>query len=236
MKAVLFGITVAVLGYFAAQTFSQAAMEDMDFKNPVVLELFTSQSCSSCPSADKLIQSISDQENLIVLACHVSYWNHLHWEDTLSREFCSARQRNYITNQRSNRVFTPQVLVNGQYSAVGSQALDVNAALSRAKQNPIYGLKLKQTGSDIKISLPPELNELKNPYVSVITSNPERQTQRIGHGENGGRTLTYQNNVLDIREGYGKLNFADIRQDKNHNLTVLLYEKPGGEILAAGRL
>jgi len=60
---------------------------------PVVLELFTSQSCSSCPPADRVLESLAKDENIIALSCNVTYWNHLHWEDTLSQDFCTARQR-----------------------------------------------------------------------------------------------------------------------------------------------
>ena len=102
-------------------------------QSPVVVELFTSQSCSSCPPADRNLGKLSENPNVIALGFHVTYWNHLHWEDTLSNEFSTKRQRSYAAAFRNGRVYTPQMVVNGEQEFVGSNGSKVNAALKKAK-------------------------------------------------------------------------------------------------------
>src|SRR5438046_1978213 len=89
-------------------------------KNIVVLELFTSQGCSSCPPADRLLGSYTNQENVIPLSFHVDYWNHLGWKDPFSNAAFSQRQETYANAFASSGVYTPQVIINGQKEMVGS--------------------------------------------------------------------------------------------------------------------
>ena len=90
--------------------------------NPkAVVELFTSQGCSSCPPADALLTSLAEREDVVALAYHVDYWDYIGWEDTFGAKDFSDRQRGYAKSWGSTRIFTPQMVVNGGEGVVGSR-------------------------------------------------------------------------------------------------------------------
>lgn len=107
---------------------------------PVVLELFTSQGCSSCPPADKLLRKLAEHPNLseqvIPMAFHVDYWDHLGWKDPYSSAVWSQRQRDYATALRTGTVYTPQLVVDGEQEEVGSNSSRVVDALGIALKRP----------------------------------------------------------------------------------------------------
>ena len=163
---------------------------------PIVLELFTSQSCSSCPPADKFLGELAAEENIIALSCNVTYWNYLHWEDTLSHDFCTDRQRRYAGARATGRVFTPELLVNGQISTVGSQRGQVRKAL-RNQAGKVFPIKVKHNAlAGVKISLP-DMPKGDGYLVEVIAYG-EDHSQAVPSGENAGKTLHYTNPVKAI--------------------------------------
>ena len=97
----------------------------------VVAELFTSQGCSSCPPADALLGVMAKDPNIIALGCHVTYWDHESWKDTLAQPFCTARQYAYAKTVKDG-VFTPQLIVDGIKSVVGNEPASVLLALHSA--------------------------------------------------------------------------------------------------------
>lgn len=244
MKAVLFGILVAVAGYFTVNSLSEAAIDDMQFDHPIVVELFTSQSCSSCPPADALVQTLMDNdENIIVLACHVDYWNHLHWKDDLSHAFCTKRQKNYEVNILNRQVFTPQVLVNGTHSATGSVPFQVSSALNRAKQNPLLKVDISQTNTDkeLQINLPKALQDKDNLFMSLVVIDTSLKSREIKRGENRGKTLTYRDTVSALRDGklpnkVAEFKIDDMRKTSDERLAILIHNGQGGPIIAAGKI
>ena len=148
-------LIVGMLGFVSlsnlVQTKSIQAMENTD--SPVVLEMFTSQSCSSCPPADRVLSQLEAQnDNIIALSCHVTYWNHLHWKDTLSKEFCSTRQRDYVRTLRSRGPYTPQIMINGKHTMVGSQGGKIVRAIENAA--PIKSIGLSLDNDQLNIKLP----------------------------------------------------------------------------------
>ena len=148
-------LIVGMLGFVSlsnlVQTKSIQAMEHTD--SPIVLEMFTSQSCSSCPPADRVLSQLEAQnDNIIALSCHVTYWNHLHWEDTLSKEFCSTRQRDYVRTLRSRGPYTPQIMINGKHTMVGSQGGKIVRAIENAA--PIKSIGLSLDNDQLNIKLP----------------------------------------------------------------------------------
>ena len=95
-----------------------------------VIELFTSQGCSSCPTADALLESYADRPDVVALTLPVDYWDYLGWKDTLASPKFSARQRTYAKARGDGRVYTPQVVINGLQHAVGSSATDIDRAIA----------------------------------------------------------------------------------------------------------
>lgn len=205
---------------------------------PVVLELFTSQGCSSCPPADKLLNELSDNPNIIPIAYHVTYWDYLSWKDTLGRKFADQRQRAYARFKRSSRVYTPQMIVNGGEEFVGSRKDSVNGAMRRAtpvKRITMNGL----TPAGTTIALP----EVKSgDYVLWIAGMNASHTEKIQRGENRGKNITYKNTVLTLDQGErwdgnNKNITIDLKKnDKVDYYVIFAQNKAFGEIVAAGKI
>ena len=208
----------------------------------VVAELFTSQSCSSCPAADAVLQKIAKNDNVIALSCHVTYWDHLHWKDTLSQDFCTVRQRDYARQLKNgSRVYTPQLVVNGQSELVGSRKLSVINTISNHARKGATPISLSESSSgNLKLDLP-QFKEGK--FELVLLTYKNSHTQRITSGENRGRTVTYTNSVTDMKllEYWNGLRHSE-EYDVSHlkslgdGFVVLAQNMRSGEIVAAGRL
>jgi hypothetical protein len=169
-----------------------------------VIELFTSQGCSSCPPADKVLYDLAREPELVALSFPVDYWDYLGWKDTLASPAHSARQRAYANARGDRLVFTPQVVVNGKVSCVGSDRAQIGRAMIRAAAGrpslPVR-IDIAEQGSMLMIEVgradPPASGE-----VWVLPVARERQVA-IGRGENRGRSVTYANVVRSMtRAGF----------------------------------
>ena len=150
---------------------------------PVVLELFTSQGCSSCPPADALLGELAQRPDIIALAWHVDYWSHLGWRDPFSRREWSDRQRRYA-NRLNDDVYTPALIVNGAVMVVGSNRRAVNEAMQATKPLPLSP-SLRRDGELLVIQpgvIPASAT------ATLVTYDPEQVTA-VRAGENGGRRL-----------------------------------------------
>ena len=129
IKFLLLSLVLASSVYAGIQFQNKKKTNDSAESNVVVLELFTSQGCSSCPSADKVLgdYAVAQNPTIIPLAFHIDYWDHIGWKDPFSQHQFSERQRAYAENLNSN-VYTPQLIINGKYQLVGSksQAIEQN--------------------------------------------------------------------------------------------------------------
>lgn len=161
---------------------------------PVVLELFTSQGCNSCPPADALMQDWLKQPGVIPLSLHVDYWDYLGWKDTLSRKGHVVRQQDYARIQGKREVYTPQVVVDGQYAVIGSDREAVAAALAKARKQqhvPMQAERNKSTGGwQIQV---PALASWQGEAKLLLCRYDTSHEVSIERGENTGRTLTYLN-------------------------------------------
>jgi hypothetical protein len=232
--------TALIFGLFNIWTnFSSAPLANdnaLPTDAPIVIELFTSQSCSSCPPADKNLAELSQNPNIIPLAFHVTYWDHLHWKDTLSREFATQRQRTHARYNSSNRVYTPQMVINGSEQFVGSRKDRIRSALKNAK--PLKAITLIQNGDTLTAHLPATY---ESKYTLWLAGVQNTHTQKIPSGENRGKTVDYHNAVLTL-ENIGDWNGAHEKRTLNSasetgiDHYVLFAQKGGyGEILAAGK-
>src|SRR5262249_51802795 len=104
-------------------------------ERPIMVELFTSEGCSSCPPADELLAQLADRPDVLALSFHVDYWNRLGWKDPYSSREATERQNHYATLLDLGTVYTPQIVVDGKWQAVGSDHADVEQALGLAQRN-----------------------------------------------------------------------------------------------------
>src|SRR5688572_5409354 len=157
-------------------------------QNPkVVLELFTSQGCSSCPPADALLEELSAKPEIIALAYHVDYWDYIGWTDTFGSKAHSDLQRDYATAWGSSRIFTPQLIVNGRDGVVASRRDEVGGAMAKAGlELPVM---LKYEAEMLEISIPPDTS-LEGGVIWLV-SYIERAEVKIDRGENAGKTIAY---------------------------------------------
>lgn len=158
---------------------------------PVLLELFTSQGCSSCPPADALAAKLAQNPGLVVIARPVTYWDRLGWKDTLAREENTALQQDYARRGLAgyNGVYTPQLVVNGTYGAVGSRADAVAAGVKAQAGKGTATIRAgRQSAGGYAVDLAGTgAGEL------VLLAVTRRVDVGIGSGENGGRKVSYTN-------------------------------------------
>jgi len=203
---------------------------------PVVLELFTSQSCSSCPPADALLAELAASGgDVLPLDFHVDYWNYLSWVDRFSSPAATARQRDYAAALGSE-VYTPQLVVHGRYQAVGSDRSAVAAAISRARADAAAGpeLALTGTGGQLAINLGAGAGSAN---ILLVGFDPQHVTA-VKAGENGGRTLTEANVVRSFRivgTWHGSASHLSVPHPQGERAAVLL-QTLDGRILAAASL
>lgn len=153
-----------------------------------VLELFTSQGCSSCPAADALLDKLSRRADIVALAYHVDYWDYIGWPDTFGAKANSDRQRDYAKGFGSSRIFTPQLVVNGRGSVVASREGEVDAALTAAALPVTIDLDVSDDGM-LEISVPP--GEGNREAVMWLVTFVDRAEVEIERGENKGKTVAY---------------------------------------------
>jgi hypothetical protein len=198
-----------------------------------VVELFTSEGCSSCPAADELLkQMVVSGENegkpFIALAFHITYWNHLGWVDNYSKELFTERQKKYAEILKQQNIYTPQAIVNGEHQFVGSNAIAFRDTLKKVeKRKPTYRIEAnaKQRGDSIEVQY--VLNkESKNQVINIaiIEKNSEHI---IARGENKNRTLKHFNVVREFKTLESKkqdtVKFHAIQDLDIGNMEVVLY-------------
>lgn len=223
--------------------FANIAFSSHSWSEPVtVVELFTSQGCYSCPPADDLLGKLKKQDNTIALACHVTYWNYLGWRDTFSRSFCDKRQRQYQAYIKGRAgVYTPQMVINGQYATVGSRTNSVKRIIEKAKVHGPATITIAQTSQDhIDIDLP-SLKTAQTQQLFLLGTAGDHRLP-IKRGENGGKTLDYHNPVVAVID-LGRWNGEALSLSKNiekqpavREWVVIAQQQPLGDIVAAGKL
>jgi hypothetical protein len=161
-----------------------------------VLELFTSQGCSSCPPADRLVGQLASDPSLIALSVPIDYWDYLGWRDTLAKPAHSARQRAYARGRGDGQVYTPQIVVNGAADALGSDQAAIERAITQTNHKSgamSLPVVLAVNSGTINISV----SAAQNAAAAEVWLCPIAKAVpvAIGRGENRGRTVTYHNVV-----------------------------------------
>jgi hypothetical protein len=205
-------------------------------ERPVVVELFTSQGCSSCPPANAFLNEISRaRSDVLPLAFHVTYWDRLGWKDPFSLEAATMRQDSY-GHRFGDGSYTPEMVVDGMVGLVGSHRDEVNAAIEYAKrgQHTATDVKVDKAGEDVAIRIGSGVGRGR---VLLIGFDHEHTT-KISRGENGGRTLAESNIVRSIRpigEWFGKTLEISEQFSEGQDVAVVIESADGG-IVGAGRL
>ena len=161
------------------------------------IELFTSQGCSSCPAADKLLGELSRDPSLLTMSLAVDYWDYLGWKDTLALHGHSDRQRAYAEARGDREVYTPQVVINGAVHALGSDKDAIEKAIMQTRRNSaVLGLPVQMNVADGKVivNVAAAQGEYRSGEVWLCPITSKVAVQ-IGRGENQDRMLTYHNVV-----------------------------------------
>ena len=186
------GLLPALLGLLLAALPVQAAA-------PVVIELFTSEGCSSCPPADALLAELAAQPGLLALSFHIDYWDGLGWKDPFSSAAATARQRRYAEELGVGTIYTPQIVVDGRWQAVGSDRAEVAQAIAAARRAPAaLPVTLAIDRGEARVTVGPSGN---GAIGAVLLVGFDRSgTDNVLRGENAGRTLTHADVVRGIAQ------------------------------------
>jgi hypothetical protein len=200
---------------------------------PTIIELYTSEACSSCPPAEALIGKLAADKTLLPLSFHVTYWNGPAWTDKYALTGATDRQSNYAALQRSDNVYTPEAIIDGGTGIVGSnqQAMTAGIAAARANQQPDVPVSITGTSMlTIKIG-----RGAANAQIWAFGYDTHHTTQ-IGGGENDGATITETNVVRSITNLGGwtgpGVTYTIPKPAGDH--TAVLLQTPSGVILGAG--
>src|SRR3990170_2323260 len=167
-----------------------------------VVELFTSQGCSSCPPADRIIGELAKDPSVIALSLPIDYWDYLGWKDTLADARFSARQKAYSQMRGDRKVYTPQVVVNGSVHVIGSDRAGIDRAIGDTKKaNGVMSVPVSMTlaGKQITISVAASSKGPEAAHGEVWIGAVTKEVPiSIGRGENRGREVTYHNVVRSL--------------------------------------
>jgi hypothetical protein len=197
-------VTVGVLMCCVAQAQTQS--------RPVVVELFTSQGCNSCPPAEAYIGELTRNKDVLALSFHVDYWDDLGWKDPFSLGISTERQRSYSAAQGRSSVYTPQVVIDGQRDFVGTDRRNIGQALAAPRNGVPVGISLQE--GDVVVDLGAQTQTA--PSEVLLVAYLRKATTPIGRGENSGRTLEEFNIVRGIRNlGQWKGDAASFRTPRS---------------------
>ena len=167
-----------------------------------VVELFTSQGCSSCPPADKVIGELANDPSIIALSLPIDYWDYLGWKDTLADARFSARQKAYSKARGDREVYTPQAIVNGEAHVIGSDRAGIESAIGATRQSDgvmSVPVTMTQAGKQITVSVAAANKTHAATHGEVWLCGISKAVPiSIARGENRGRELTYYNVVRNL--------------------------------------
>ncbi|MEM9012803.1 MAG: DUF1223 domain-containing protein [Pseudomonadota bacterium] len=208
--------------------------------NAVVVELFTSQGCSSCPPADELLGELSAQTDVVALSLHVDYWDYLGWRDRFARPEFSARQQAYARAQNARSVYTPQMMIMGRHAVVGHRRGEVAARIAQHRlMDPPADITLAAADGTVSVEVTPN-GELGETVIFMVTYDRPQMVD-IRRGENAGAQITYHNVAIDwVRlgnwSGREPMTFSAPWPQMGRGIAILLQEGDVGPIIAAARL
>ena len=233
-------LTVLMFGLFLYPQSSIAGSDLDQSKRLVVVELFTSQGCSSCPPADKFLTDLMARDDVLPLSLHVDYWDYIGWKDPFASPLFTNRQRQYASVMALRYVYTPQMVIQGVYQAVGSRRSEVLEMIEQAKAIVQVPISLSRKNGDIRFSL--GARKLSSPVDVFAVFFDKRHETPIRRGENKGRKMINSNVVRDLKrvarwDGDDlSLKITSDWENKSDASAIVLQSRATGEIIGAARI
>lgn len=206
---------------------------------PVVVELFTSQGCASCPPADAILHDLAARDDVIALALHVDYWDYIGWKDEFALASHTRRQKGYANVAGRNMIYTPQMIVNGTDDVVGAHAMKVAQIIESHKSaEAIAALDVDRDANRLLIHVAPIGQPLAGPLEVRVVQYAPLKSVHITRGENAGHKLDYANvaemwTVLEEWDGIGAYEARTVLKDDRPAVVLIQYPGPGAIVAAA---
>jgi hypothetical protein len=204
-------------------------------ERPVVVELFTSQGCSSCPPANAFLNELSKQpSDVLALAFHVTYWDYLGWKDPFALTLATDRQAQY-GRRFGDGSYTPEIVVDGAAGMVGSDRGEVNKTIAKARAQNVTAAEVTLVARDGKASI--DIGAGHGAARVMLVGFDRDHVTAIGRGENSGRTMAEANIVRSFRP-VGQWNGAPVHleaQLPDGEQVAVILESPDGRIVGASR-
>ncbi|MGX0976577.1 hypothetical protein ACSSVY_002297 [Roseovarius sp. MBR-51] len=238
MRQMAASVVAGLLCLWAAQG---GAQERPERDRPVVVELFTSQGCASCPPADAFFLELVAREDVVALSLHVDYWDYIGWTDSFGSPDNSARQRGYAKTAERKMVYTPQMIINGEDHVVGTRLKDVSDLIEKHRAQATNGIDVDVTRNENRVQIRATADPARAmPLMVQLVRYIPKETVAIERGENAGQTITYANivtemtplTVWDSREPLE----LDVELAREDNAVVLLQYMDHGTIEAVAHL
>lgn len=226
------GILAAACSAVMAVAPAMAQAQSQAAASPVVVELYTSQGCSSCPPADALVAELAKRNDVIPLALHVDYWDYIGWKDSRAQPAFTARQKAYAREAGQRTVYTPQMIVGGIDHVVGYKPMELAKLIDHQGDMPPYlEFSAVRNGGTVDIRAAAIADNLPEMVVQLVRYMPS-DTVEIRSGENAGRTITYANTVTEWRvlgtwDGKAPLRMRVEVSGSNPVVVILQAEGPG---------
>lgn len=227
-RGLLGAFTLGLMGFVQSVTAQET-------RSPVVVELFTSQGCSSCPPADTLLHKLSKRDDVIALALHVDYWDYIGWKDEFALPGHTARQKAYARTAGRRMIYTPQMIINGTDHVVGTHPMDVAELIDRHEDaSQTVALSVTKAANGYTVSATALDGAAGASQVMVVRYEPQAVVE-ITRGENAGRELTYTNIVRawDTLGGWDGSETFEAQLDITPPAVVFVQRDGHGPILAA---
>lgn len=249
MKKIFLALMViAAIAIFISAFSKKIKNVNKDEKGFALIELFTSEGCSSCPPADDAISDIQNEyknENVVAVGFHVDYWDRLGWKDAFSSPDNTARQEYYSSIFKLSSIYTPEAVINGKYEFVGSdKGKIVNTVEEQLKSKPSEIINLNITGNseeniEVKFSINGNTSENDQMVLFLVE---KAATTNVKRGENGGRTLHHINIVRKMivtstfsKEGAENFTLPSELKKENAFITAFTQNKKTGAVAGVAK-
>jgi len=224
-----------------AVTGTASAADDAK-KSPVVVELFTSQGCSSCPPAEAFLSELAVRKDVIALEFHVDYWDYIGWKDAFAKPEFSRRQKTYVSSLKGRYSYTPQMVIEGRAHVVGSHRDEVESLIERYRAEIAGGpaIKMTRTGDTLGVSV--AAAAAAGTYDVMLVTFDKPHVTDIRRGENRGRKATNANVVrelIPLGSWSGKAATYDVSlagKAGDAGCAVLVQKRGQGPVLAAAKM
>jgi hypothetical protein len=227
---------VAILGTAAAIWAAEADAGEQ----PVLIELYTSQGCSSCPPADESLARIARRDDVVALSLHVDYWDYLGWRDTFGQHQFAERQHAYREAWGKRVVYTPQMIVQGKRDVSGLRADAIETAVRSEQQGyPVVEVRMEPHADKLMCVIAPRSGQVSGTvWVAKYTLEA---TVAIERGENAGRSITYHNVVTSLDRfgdwtGSAPDEYPMPMPEPGHGVAVWLQAGDSGPVLAVAKV